>query len=75
MQEKVINCYIMPLPWLSYIYWLIHSNIQNKNKEDYFKLCLVRYLHPVNHNPARIKNADKDFAKELDSRDKISSQN
>ena len=38
-------------------------------------MCLVRYLHPANHNPARIKNADKDFAKELDSKDKISSQN
>ena len=38
--------------------------IQN---EDYkcFRWCLVRYLIPVNKNPARIRNVDKKFAKQL----------
>ena len=25
--------------------------------------CLIRYLHPADHNSRRIKKADKDFAK------------
>ena len=31
-----------------------------------FKWRLVKYLNPVDHHPARIKRADKDFAKMLD---------
>ena len=34
-----------------------------------FKWCLVRYLNPTDHHPARIKKADKDFAKALDLKD------
>ena len=34
-----------------------------------FKWSLVRYLHPVDHNPKRIKKADRDFAKKLDFKD------
>ena len=33
------------------------------------KCCLVRYLNPSNHHLARIKKADKDFAKRLDLKD------
>ena len=36
---------------------------------------MVRYLNPANHHPAIITKADKDFAKKLDLKDKISSQN
>ena len=41
-------------------------NIQNIDDNTYFKSCLVRYLHPADHNPARITKADKDFAKKCD---------
>ena len=44
-------------------------NIQNINDNEYFKWCLVRYLHFVDHNPARIRKIDKDFAKEKDFKD------
>ena len=44
-------------------------NIQNVGDNECFKWCLVRYLHPVDRNPARIKKADKDFAKRLDFKD------
>ena len=33
------------------------------------KWCLLRYLNPVNHHPARITKADKDFANRLDFKD------
>ena len=33
------------------------------------KWCLVKYLHPADHNPRRITKADKDFAKRLDFKD------
>ena len=38
------------------------SNIQHEDNEC-FRRCLIRYLNPVNKNPA---NADKEFAKQLD---------
>ena len=38
-------------------------NIQNTNDNECFKWCLVRYLNPANHHPARITKVDKDFAK------------
>ena len=41
-------------------------NIQNIDDNDCFKWCLVRYLNPAGHHPARITKADKDFAKRLD---------
>ena len=35
-----------------------------------YKFCLVRYyLHPADHNPASITNADKDFSKGIDFKD------
>ena len=34
-----------------------------------FKWCLVGYLNPTDHHPARITKADKDFAKALDLKD------
>ena len=43
-------------------------NIQNIDNEC-FKWCLVRYLHPTDHNPARIRKADKDFPKIIDFKD------
>ena len=33
-------------------------------------MCLVRYLHPVDHHVAGIRKVDKNFADELDSKDK-----
>ena len=44
-------------------------NIQNTDDNEYFKWCLVRYLNPADHHPARITKADKDFAKTLDFKD------
>ena len=41
-------------------------NIQNINDVECFKWCLVKYLHPADHHPARITKANKNFAKELD---------
>ena len=43
-------------------------NVQNIDNEC-FKWCLVRYLHPADHNPMRIRKADKDFPKRLDFKD------
>ena len=40
-------------------------NIQNTDDNECFKWCLVRYLNPALHNPARITKADKDFTKKL----------
>ena len=39
-------------------------NIQNKDNQC-FIWCLVRYLKPVNKNPAKIRNIDREFAKQL----------
>ena len=44
-------------------------NIQNIRDKKCFKRCLVRYLHHAHHHPARIRKADKDFAKKLDFKD------
>ena len=44
-------------------------NIQNIHDKECFKRCLVRYLHHAHHHPARIRKADKDFAKKLDFKD------
>ena len=41
------------------------TSIQNKDN-GCFRWCLVRYLNLVNKTPAKIKNVDKEFAKELD---------
>ena len=44
-------------------------NIQNTDDNKCFKWCLVRYLNPANHNPARITKTDEEFAKILDFKD------
>ena len=41
-------------------------NIQNIGDKECFKCCVVRYLNPADHHPARITKADKDFQKRLD---------
>ena len=39
-------------------------NIQNENNEC-LRCCLVRCLNPVNRNPAKVRNVDRKFAKQL----------
>ena len=36
-------------------------NIQNIVDKECFKWCLVRYVHPADVNPSRIKKADEHF--------------
>ena len=43
--------------------------MQNIVDNECFKGCLVRYLHPADHNPARITKANKDFAKDFNFKD------
>ena len=40
-------------------------NVQNTDDNGCFKWCLVRYLNPADHHPARITKADKNFVKRL----------
>ena len=40
-------------------------NLQNKDNEC-FRWCHVRYLHPEDRNPGRIKKSDRGYAMELD---------
>ena len=40
-------------------------NIQNIDDNKCFKQCLVKYLHPSDHNPRTNKKADKDLQKNL----------
>ena len=66
-----------PLAGSSYIKFpkeLAHSrkgliNTQKIDDNGYFKWCLVRYLNPVDHHLARIRKADKVFAKKLNFKD------
>ena len=44
-------------------------NVQNIDDNQCFKLSIVRYLNPRDHNPRRITKVDKDFAKKLDFKD------
>ena len=44
-------------------------NIQNIYHNECFKWCLVRYLHPADHYPARTRRFNKRFARELDFKD------
>ena len=44
-------------------------NTQNNDANEFFKWCLFRYLHPVDHNPRRITKGDKDFVEILDFKD------
>ena len=41
-------------------------NVQNIDGNECFKLSIVRYLSPTDHNPRRIIKAEKDFAKKVD---------
>ena len=41
-------------------------DIQNIDDNERLKWCLVRQLHPVDHNTARIRRVDKKFTKQLD---------
>ena len=42
---------------------------QNIDDNECFKWCSVIYLPPVDHLPARITKADKDFARKFDFKD------
>ena len=42
-------------------------NIQNDNNEC-FRWCLVRYVNPVTKNLAKIRNVDREFAMQLNSK-------
>ena len=44
-------------------------NIEKFDDNECFKWFLVRYLKPADHQPARITEADKDFAKKPDFKD------
>ena len=44
-------------------------NIQNIDHTECFKWSIVRYLNPADRHPARIKKADKEFAKKLNFKD------
>ena len=44
-------------------------NIQNIDDNECFKSSIVRHLNSADHHPARIRKADKDFAKKLDFED------
>ena len=41
-------------------------NIKNIDDNECFKLCLVRYLHPLDHNLKKITKAYKYFIKQTD---------
>ena len=41
-------------------------NIQNEDNEC-LRWYIVKYLNPVNKNPVKIRNTDKEFAKQLES--------
>ena len=40
--------------------------IQNLDDNEYFELCLVRYLYPPDRNPATSTKDDKGFAEKID---------
>ena len=44
-------------------------NNQNTDYNECFKWCLIRYLNPADHHPARITKSDKNFTKTLDFKD------
>ena len=44
-------------------------NIQNINDNKCFKWWLVRYLHPADNNPVRIRKIDEDLARKIDLKD------
>ena len=44
-------------------------NVQNISDNECIKWCLVRYLLPPDHHPAKIGIIDKDFPREPDFKD------
>ena len=44
-------------------------NIQNVSHNECFKWCLVRDLHPTDHNPRGIRKVDKLYGDRLDFKD------
>ena len=44
-------------------------DIQSINDSECFIWCLVNYLHPTDHNPARTRKVEKDFIRKLDLKD------
>ena len=46
----------------------------NPDDNECFKWCLVRYLHPADHNPKRITKAVRILQKDLILKTKIPSQ-
>ena len=44
-------------------------DIQNTDENECLKWCLVRYLNPADHHPARITKSNKACAKNLDFKD------
>ena len=41
-------------------------NIQNIDNNECLKWCLVRYVNPVYHHPARIRKVNKNYTRKLD---------
>ena len=44
-------------------------NIHNIEDNECFKWCLVRYLHPIDHHPEKIRKVHRLFEDELDIED------
>ena len=44
-------------------------NTQNVDDNECFKWCLLRYIHPADHHPARITKVKKDFLRYLEFTD------
>ena len=44
-------------------------NIQNTDNNKCFKWCLLRYLHPLDKNPAKITKIGKKLTRRLDFKD------
>ena len=44
-------------------------NIQNMNDNECLKWCIIKYLHPEDHHPSRIRKIDEILAYELDFED------
>ena len=44
-------------------------NIQNTDDNECLKWCLVRYFHPADHNPKRIRKMCKLYGYKLDFKD------
>ena len=69
IEQNIIISKFKPLSGSSYIKLpkeINHSkkgliNLQNSNYKKNLKWCLIRYLNPADHHPARIRKNDKNF--------------